>query len=110
MSSAVPARVSHHHRLVLVGYATTILATGLATVSCSGSTSSAPEDFSGLADTKADSPAGWVFRGRMLPGSKAEFSYSVGDRYQGVLLTMEQGEGDFAARITSVDGEPWCSW
>jgi len=73
---------------------------------CAKSGSSAPEDFSGLTDTKSDNPTGWVFRGRMDPGSQMTFNYSATDKYQGILLRFEQGEGEFAADVTSPDGEP----
>lgn len=74
---------------------------------CAKSASTGPEDFSGLADTKSDSPSGWVFRGRMDPGARSTFSYSSTDRYQGILIRVEDvHEGDIAAEVTSPDGEP----
>src|SRR5437764_14878854 len=73
---------------------------------CAKSSTTGPEDFSGLADMKSDSPSGWVFRGRMDPGSQSTFNYSSTDKYQGILIRLEQGEGNFAADITSTEGEP----
>jgi hypothetical protein len=75
-------------------------------VGCANKRSQDHEDFSGIADTKDDSPSGWVFRGRMEPGSQSSFTYSTTDRYQGILLRVDPGEGDVVADIRSDDGEP----
>jgi hypothetical protein len=43
----------------------------------------------------------------MDPGARSTFSYSSTDRYQGILIRVEDvHEGDIAAEVTSPDGEP----